>query len=211
MAENETPQPSPPSEAAASAPVDPSRPSSAPPGTAAGAAPSPPDTTTSGPSAPPHPELEALRARVAALEQDLHNHKLRLADFENARKRLLRDLEVERKYAAEALVRDLLDTLDNLSRALDAAKAAGDTGPLVAGVAATAAQMLAALAKHGVTRIACEPGTAFDPSRHEAVSQQTGTEHPPGQVVQVLRHGYLFHDRVLRPTSVVVSAAGEGA
>src|SRR5687768_8383844 len=87
-------------------------------------------------------EVEALRAKVAAAEQDLHNHKLRLADFENARKRLLRDVEAERKYACEGLVKDLLAALDNLDRALSAARAAGDNGPLAAGVSATARQLL---------------------------------------------------------------------
>ncbi len=155
----------------------------------------------------PNAELEATRTKLAATEQDLHNHKLRLADFENARKRLLRDVEAEKKYATEPLVRDLLGTLDNLARALEAARAAGDSGSLVSGVAATASQMLAALAKHGVTRIDCGPGTPFDPNLHEAVAQQPSTDFEPGQVVQVLQHGYVLHDRVLRPASVVVASA----
>ena len=128
-----------------------------------------------------------------------HNYKLRLADFENARKRLLRDAEVERKYAAEPLARDLLAALDNLDRALDAAKKAGDTGPLATGVAATAAQFLDVLKRHGVTRIECGPGTAFDPNLHQAVMQQPTNDFEPGQVVQVLQQGFMLHDRVLRP------------
>ncbi len=155
----------------------------------------------------PMSEVETLRSKLAIAEEDLHNHKLRLADFENARKRLLRDVEVERKYATEGLIRDLLGTLDNLSRALDAARVAGDQGPLVSGVAATANQMLAALAKHGLTRIECGPGHDFDPNRHEAVAQEPSTEHPAGKIIQVLQHGYLLHDRVLRPASVVVAVS----
>src|SRR5688572_25471649 len=111
------------------------------------------------------PELDALRAKLAATEQDLHNHKLQLAEFVTARKRLLRDAEAERKYAVEPLARDLLAALDNLDRALEAARGAGDAGPLATGVAATADQFLAALARHGITRIECAPGTAFDPNR----------------------------------------------
>ena len=72
-------------------------------------------------------------------------------------------------------------------------------------MAATADQMLGVLARHGVTRIAVEPGTAFDPNRHEAVMQQPSPEHQPGQVVQVLQQGFLLHDRVLRPATVVVA------
>src|SRR5438552_1055905 len=129
-------------------------------------------------------ELEAVRAKLAATEQDLNNHKLRLADFENARKRLLRDAEVEKKYAAESLVRDLLTALDNLDRALDVAKKAGDTGPLAIGVAATAEQFLGALRRHGVTRIECAPGTPFDPNLHQAVMQTPSKSFAPGQAVQ---------------------------
>ena len=164
-----------------------------------------PDHTDPGrPTAPS--EVEALRAKVAAAEQDLHNHKLRLADFENARKRLLRDVEVERKYAYEGLIKDLLAALDNLDRALGAAKAAGDEGPLVAGVSATAKQFLEVLARHGVKRIEVGPGTVFDPNLHQAVMQQPTDEVEPGQVVRVLQQGFLLHDRVLRPASVVVAA-----
>jgi molecular chaperone GrpE len=151
-------------------------------------------------------EVEALRARLAAVEQDLHNHKLRLADFENARKRLLRDSETEKKYATEPLARDILSALDNLDRALAAAKKAGDSGPLATGVAATAAQFLEIFRRHGITRIDCGPGTPFDPSLHEAVMQQPSADFPPGHVVQVLQQGFLLHDRVLRPASVIVSA-----
>lgn len=150
-------------------------------------------------------EPDTLRARLSAVEQDLHNHKLRLADFENARKRLLRDVEVERKYASEGLVKDLLAALDNLDRALSAAKAAGDTGPLAAGVSATARQFLDILARHGVTRIDCGPGTVFDPNLHQAVMQQPTNDFESGEVVQVLQPGFLLHDRVLRPTSVTVA------
>ena len=152
-------------------------------------------------------ELGAVRAKLTATEQELHNYKLRLADFDNARKRMIRDAEIDRKYAAEALVRDLLGPLDNLDRALEAAKRAGDTGPLAAGVSATAAQVLDAFKRHGVTRIEVGPGTAFDPSLHQAVMQQPDTEFEPGQVVQVLQQGFMLHDRVLRPASVIVAGA----
>ena len=137
----------------------------------------------------PTSELAAVRAKLDATEQELNNYKLKLADFDNARKRMLRDAEVERRYAVEPLARDLIAALDNLDRALDAAKRAGDAGPLATGVSATAAQFLDALKRHGITRIECPPGTAFG----------------PGEVAQVLQHGFLIHDRVLRPASVVVA------
>lgn len=162
---------------------------------------------TATPPAPDAPELAATRAKLEATELELNNYKLKLADFDNTRKRLLRDAETDRKYASEALVRDLLPALDNLDRALDAAKRAGDTGPLVTGVSATATQLLDALKRHGVARIVCEPGAPFDPSLHQAVMQQPSTEFGPGSVVQVLQSGFTIHDRVLRPVSVMVAAS----
>jgi molecular chaperone GrpE len=153
------------------------------------------------------PELDATRARLAATETELNNYKLKLADFDNARKRLLRDLEVERKYATEGLARDLLGALDNLDRALEAARRAGDTGPLATGVSVTASQFLDAFKRHGITRIEVAPGTPFDTNLHQAVMEQPSTEFAPGQVVQVLQNGFMLHDRVLRPASVVVAAA----
>src|ERR1700760_3745616 len=128
----------------------------------------PENTTTATDAA----ELESLRIRLNTSEQELANYKLRLADFENSRKRLLRDAQTEKKYASESLTRDLLAALDNLDRALAAAKAAGDSGPLVAGVTATASQFLDILRRYGVTRIECPPGTSFDPNLHQAVMEQ---------------------------------------
>ncbi|MBY0514141.1 MAG: nucleotide exchange factor GrpE [Gemmataceae bacterium] len=157
--------------------------------------------------APAAGELDAVRAKLAATEQQLSNFKLALADHENARKRMVRDAEVVKKYATEPLAKDVLSALDNLDRALDAAQQAGETGPLVSGVSATASQFLDALKRHGITRIECGPGTMFDPNLHQAVMQQPTNDYEPGQVTRVLQHGFLLHDRVLRPTTVIVAAA----
>lgn len=165
------------------------------------------DQTPDAPPADHTAELAAVRSRLDATEQELNNYKLKLADFDNARKRLLRDAEVERKYALEPLARDLLGALDNLDRALDAAKRAGDNGPLVTGVSATATQFLEILKRYGVNRIECSPGTVFDPNLHEAVMQQPSSDFAPGQVVQVLQNGFMIHDRVLRPATVIVAGA----
>jgi molecular chaperone GrpE len=163
--------------------------------------------TSNTSAAPEAAELEALRTKLSATEQEVHNYKLRLADFENARKRLLRDAETERKYASESLTRDLLGALDNLDRAVSAAKSAGDTGPLVTGVSATASQFIDILRRYGVKRIECSPGTTFDPNLHQAVMEQPSSDFKPGQIVEVLQQGFLLHDRVLRAASVIVAAA----
>lgn len=148
----------------------------------------------------------ALQARVDQLEQQVANYKLLIAEFENSRKRLAQDADRQRKYAHEPLARDLLTALDSLDRAAQAAKQAGDTGPLAQGVAATVSLFLDVLKRYGVARVEVAPGTPFDPAVHEAVMQQPTNDHPPGSVVQVLQPGFLLHDRVLRPATVVVAS-----
>jgi molecular chaperone GrpE len=155
-------------------------------------------------------DLEALRGRLQAAEQDRDKYldlaTRTKADFENYQKRMQRDLAAERRYAQAPLAADLLSALDNLERATAAAEKAGEKGPLVQGVALVHTQLLDVLRRHGVTRIDAQ-GQPFDPNRHQAVLQQPAKDCPPMTVVQVLEHGYMIHDRVLRPARVAVSTA----
>jgi molecular chaperone GrpE len=163
------------------------------------------DETDTTPEPPPQ-DAVTLQARVDQLERQAADYKALIADFENARKRLTQDADRQRKYAAEPLVRDLLTGLDNLDRAVLAATQAGETGALVQGVTATITLFQDALKRHGVKRVDVGPGSAFDPNVHEAVMQQPTNDYDPGAVVQVVLPGYLLHDRVLRPASVVVAS-----
>jgi len=126
------------------------------------------------------------------------------AELENFRKRLLRDTEQQLKYAIAPFVRDLLEVVDNLNRATDAATASGSTDQLVAGVKLVQSQLNAALAKHD-----CRPvvsiGQPFDPYKHQAISQQPSTEYPAGIIMYETSVGYVLHDRVVRPSMVIVS------
>jgi molecular chaperone GrpE len=155
-------------------------------------------------------DLETLRNRAATAEQERDQFLALVqqtrADFENYQKRVQRDMAQERKYAQKPLALDLLAALDNLERATAAAQQAGETGPLVQGVAMVHTQLLDALRRHGITRIEAR-GKPFDPNLHQAVMQQPSADQPPGTVLQVLEQGYLLHDRVLRPATVVVSKA----
>lgn len=126
------------------------------------------------------------------------------ADFENYQKRNQRERDQERRYWYAPLALDLLPVLDNLERALAAAKQVNESGPLVQGVQMVLSQFLDLLKRYGVTPIEAE-GKAFDPNRHEAVMQQPA-DVPPNHVVQVLERGFMLHDRVLRPAKVIVSA-----
>lgn len=128
------------------------------------------------------------------------------ADFENYQKRNQREREQERRYWYGPLGLDLLPVLDNLERALAAAKQANETGPLVQGVNMVLAQFLDLLKRHGITPIEAQ-GQPFDPHLHQAVMQQPSAEVPPNTVTQVLERGFMLHDRVLRPAKVAVSVA----
>lgn len=156
-------------------------------------------------------DLETLRERAATAERERDQFLSLLqrtqADFQNYQKRIQRDLQQERRYAHEPMARDLLQALDNLERATAAAKQAGETGPLVQGVALVQNQMLDLLKRHGITRIEAL-GKPFDPNLHQAVMQKADPQQPPNTVVQVLQQGFQIHDRVLRPASVVVSTQG---
>jgi molecular chaperone GrpE len=149
-------------------------------------------------------DLESLRARAAERDQYLDLLKRTQADFENYQKRNQREREQERKFAHKALAHDLLPILDNFDRALEAASKAGESGPTIEGVRMVQAQLLEVLKRHGIEPIEAR-GKPFDPNLHQAVLEQPTAEHPPGTVVDVLARGFTMYDRVLRPSSVVVS------
>jgi molecular chaperone GrpE len=126
------------------------------------------------------------------------------AEAENTRKRVRRDFEDRLKYASVPLVADLLDVRDNLIRAIEASESSEQTAGLREGVMMVAKQLDDTLAKYGIREIAAE-GEAFDPNLHEAISQ-VPSDHPAGSVAHVAAAGFQMHDRVVRPSQVVVSA-----
>jgi molecular chaperone GrpE len=154
-------------------------------------------------------ELEALRARASELERErdqfLELLQRTRADFENYQKRVQRDLQQERRYADGALALELLPAIDSLERAFEEARKRDDNDPLAKGVGMVLAQLYAALRGRHIIRM--EPLLApFDPNYHQAVMQEPTGEHPPNSVLRILQPGYMIHDRVLRPASVVVAA-----
>jgi molecular chaperone GrpE len=152
-------------------------------------------------------ELESLRKRAGERDQFLDLATRTRAEFENYQKRMQRERETEYKYGFGPIARDLLPILDNLERAVQAGKQAGETGPLVSGVAMVLTQFLELLRRHGITRIEAE-GKPFDPNLHQAVMQLPRGDLEPNTIVQVVEHGFMNHDRVLRPAKVVVSTKG---
>ncbi len=161
-------------------------------------------------AAPASPE-----ERVVALEAELaeaQDKLLRaLAETENTRRRAQRERADTEKYAISRFAEGLLSVADNLHRALDSlpeAEAKDDrTKSLLAGVAATERELLAAFERHGLKRI--DPkGERFDHNFHQAVFEMENTGRPAGTVVELLQPGYVLHDRLLRPAMVGVAKGG---
>ena len=152
-------------------------------------------------------EVEKLQKLAAERDQYLDLAARTRAEFENYQKRMQRERELERKYAFGPLAESLLPILDNLERAVVAARQAGETGPLVQGVAMVQAQFMELLKRNGVTRIEAD-GEPFDPNLHQAIMQQPSVDAEPNTVLQVVEHGFLNQDRVLRPAKVIVSTKG---
>jgi len=149
----------------------------------------------------PEAVVELLEQQVA----DLRDRELKAqAELENFRKRLLRDTEQQLKYAAIPIVRDMLDVVDNLHRATEAATSAGEAGGLVDGVKMVLHQLTGVLEKHHFRQIPAV-GHPFDPNVHQAIAQQPSRDHSAGTVMLEASVGYILHDRVIRPSMVVVS------
>lgn len=174
-----------------------------------------PERSSPGPAAP-EPRIAALEQEKAQLEERF----LRLqADFDNFRKRTLREKQEALSYGHELVVKDLLPVVDNLDRAIEHASASSgaDFEGMLQGVELVRRELLGVLAKHGVSPIEAE-GEVFDPNLHEALAQMEDDEVPAGRIGRMLQKGYRLRDRLLRPARVMVSkgparppAAGEGS
>jgi molecular chaperone GrpE len=137
---------------------------------------------------------------IAALEDRL---KRALADLDNYRKRSAKEVDRRVVESRERLLRDWLEAVDSIDRALQQ----DPDGPAAAGLRAVREQMESILARQGVTRTGAS-GEPFDPERHEAVAVREDAEAPDRIVLDVARSGYALGDRVLRPAQVVVSRTG---
>jgi molecular chaperone GrpE len=155
---------------------------------------------------------EMFKAAVAQAAQaaDLKDRLLRgQAEWENSRKRILREKEDAVRYAGEALLEKLLPVLDNFEMGMQAAKTATDPKAIAQGLEMVLKQFQQVLKDAGVETIDAV-GHPFDPHRHEALGQHESDEHPEGHVVTQLRKGYKLKDRLLRAASVFVAKPSEG-
>jgi molecular chaperone GrpE len=146
---------------------------------------------------------EKLRAELAtAKDRELRAH----AELDNFRKRAARELDERLRYANLGLLRDLLPVIDNIERAIEAAEKNADAAALLEGFKMVDQQLNDVLQRHHCSRIEALH-VPFDPNVHHAVMQQPSEEHPANTVLMVTQNGYQLHDRVVRPSQVIVSKA----
>jgi molecular chaperone GrpE len=126
------------------------------------------------------------------------------ADFENYKKRSAREKEDAIKYANSSLLERLIAIVDNFELGLEAARAEGEKSPIFSGMSMVLKQLMDFLAESGLQPIDAT-GQKFDPNLHEAIAQESSDESPEGTVIRQTRRGYKLKDRLLRPSSVVVS------
>ena len=127
------------------------------------------------------------------------------ADFENYKKRSAREKEEAIKYANSSLLEKLIAIVDNFELGLEAARAEGEKSPVFSGMSMVLKQLMDFLADSGLQPIDAT-GQKFDPNLHEAIAHEPSEKFPEGIVVRQTRRGYRMKDRLLRPSSVVVSS-----
>lgn len=154
--------------------------------------------------------------RIAALENELADTKQAVlyaqAETQNVRRRLEKDAQDAKAYAATGFARDMLSVMDNMQRALaaipDEVKNEEKWGGLIGGIEATARELEKVFEQNGVKRVA-SMGLPLDPNQHQAMVEIPTEEHEPGTIVQEMQAGYVIKDRLLRPAFVGVAKKPE--
>ncbi|MCB0378496.1 MAG: nucleotide exchange factor GrpE [Bdellovibrionales bacterium] len=153
------------------------------------------------PDPPTDTEASLNNDKIAQLEKD----QLYLrAEFENYKRQAIKERSQLMKYGAERLARDLLDTLDVFTSALENEVTEENFKDFVKGIEMTQKQLTEALAKHGIQKVDCV-GQPFDPNTQEALSSEASDKYPEGHVSQVFKAPYMYHDKLLRPGQVIVA------
>lgn len=143
---------------------------------------------------------QALAEETTRAEKYLANWQRAQADFENYKRRTEQEKEDLIKYANSALILKLLSTIDDLERAFGTIPEDGVDAGWLEGIKLIERKLMSGLESQGLSRIQAV-GQMFDPNLHEAVRQDNGKD---GAVIGELQSGYKLHDRVLRPSQVVV-------
>jgi len=165
------------------------------------------ETTDSADSA--DTKVAELEAALAVAKQEVLYAQ---AETQNVRRRMDKEAQDARAYAATGFARDVLSVSDNLARALEAIPAEMRESEamkgLVIGLEATGRELDSVFAKNGITRIAAM-GMPLDPNQHQAMVEIPSTDAEPGTIVAEMQAGYMIKDRLLRPALVGVAKAAE--
>jgi molecular chaperone GrpE len=167
-----------------------------------------------GAAAPPAASASTPEGQLAALEAekaDLRDRMLRIAaEFENWKKRARKEQSDGEAKVREAVLRDMLEVIDNLERATAATGGASDLPSVQQGISLVLRLFAQKLERYDIKPVDAK-GKPFDPRLHEAISQAPSADVAPGTVLNELQKGYKMGDRLLRPASVVVAIAPPGA
>ena len=154
-------------------------------------------------------QIAALEEALAAAQQEILYAQ---AETQNVRRRMEKEAQDARAYAATGFASDVLSVSDNLSRALEAIPAemreSEAMKSLVIGLEATGRELDSVFAKNGITRIAAM-GLPLDPNQHQAMVEIPSADVEPGTIVAEMQAGYMIKDRLLRPALVGVAKAAE--
>jgi len=157
--------------------------------------------------------LKEMETKIKSLEEEAketYDRFLRVsAEFENYKKRSIREMSEFKKYANESLIKELILVVDNMERAINSSSNEGNSNNgLVEGVDMTLKELLKIFEEFGVKQVE-SLGKPFDPTFHQAVMQEETDEHPHNTIINELQKGYLINERLLRPSMVVVSSSKE--
>jgi molecular chaperone GrpE len=176
----------------------------------------PPSDAASGMSVSGAQAGQGLAGEASASPSDADMAELKdrllrvLAEQENFRRRIERERDEAIRFAAIQLVKDLLQTADNLARALESVPPdlpawSQEIQNLLAGVAASERALQDTFARHGITQIQPALGEPFDPHQHQAMFEVEAADREPGTIAQIVLPGYAYHERLLRPAFVAIA------
>ena len=156
----------------------------------------------------PLKEIQAELETAKQESKEMYDRFLRVsAEFENYKKRSTRQMDDFRKYANQSLTKEMLAVVDNLERALNSSNGNSSNDKcMVDGVNMTLKEILKVFEKVNVKPIE-SVGQLFDPTFHQAMMQEETDEYPENTIITELQKGYMIHDRLLRPSMVVVAAS----
>ena len=168
----------------------------------------PEEQSDAGPPTTMEERLEALKAEVEELDREKGQFREALqrsqADFVNYKRRTEEEREEQQKYSSSRLILKLLPVLDDFNLALEHTPEAEAEASWLEGIKLIHRKLASFLESEQVTRIEAE-GREFDPLEHEALAYQESNDHQDGQILSVVRDGYMLHGKVIRPALVILA------